>query len=211
MRWLLSLLVLSTAFPAIAQTPDCAALKSTPVAFEVAFDWTFTKPGKEPDARQTLWQVNRKPDATIVYESVSPRAYLRETYSAGGFPMEWDGVARRVASYSIDTAKDYLKLGQPFEYDETIRDAEGKLVSELHTSVSFDDDTDIEISGCTYKVKRTIRVTQGTVKEKSGTGRAESWYSPELKTSLYSRSAYFDGSVSEFRARSISTSFTPKQ
>jgi hypothetical protein len=210
MRWLLSLLVLSTAFPALAETIDCAALKSTPIAFELAFDWTRTKPGEEPVTRQTIRQVNRKPDGTIVLEG-KPTAFLRATYSAGGFLMEYVGTARRVVSYSIDTSKDFYKLRQPFEFDVTIKDGDGKLVSDLHTSVSFDDDIDVEISGCTFSTNRSTRVSRGTVEEKSGTSRAESWYSPELKATLYSRSTNFDGTVSEYRARSIATSFTPWQ
>jgi hypothetical protein len=211
MRWLLSLLVLSTAFPVVAETIDCAALKSTPIAFEVTSDWTRTKPGEEPITKQTLKQVSRKPEGTIISQGVSPRVFLRETYSPGGFLMEYVGTSRRTVSYSVDTAKDYDKLGQPFEFDATIKDGDGAIISELHTSVTFDDDIDIEISGCKFSVKRSIRVSRGTVNGKSGTSRGESWISPELQTSLYSRSANFDGTISEYRARSLATSFTPLQ
>jgi hypothetical protein len=76
MRRLPGLLLLFLAFPAAAETLDCALIKSTTNPFELTLDSTSTKQGKEPVTTQTRRQINRKPDATIVYDIFSTAGFF---------------------------------------------------------------------------------------------------------------------------------------
>jgi hypothetical protein len=88
MRRLLPLLALLFATPALADTLDCAVIKSTAHPFEITFDWTMTQKGKEPLTVQMRRQVTRKADETIVYEYFSPAKFTRRTLNPAGFRMQ---------------------------------------------------------------------------------------------------------------------------
>ena len=55
-----ALLALLFVKPALAETLDCALIKSATHPFELTFDWTRTEKGKEPLAVQIRQQVSRK-------------------------------------------------------------------------------------------------------------------------------------------------------
>lgn len=213
MRRLPGLLLLFLAFPAAAETLDCALIKSTTNPFELTLDSTSTKQGKEPVTTQTRRQINRKPDATVVYDIFSAAGFfLRRTYNNNAFVTEsyfsTDKV-RRVASYSIDVNKDYFGLGQPFDFALQMKDDDGKVGSEVNASISFDGAVDIELGGCTYGLTKIVTMNKGVNNDKPFSNRSVTWYSRDLKTSLYSRVENSDGSSMEFRARGISTTVTP--
>jgi len=212
MRRLLPLLALLFASPALAEAPDCAALKSTTNAFELTIDSTSTKPGKDPVARQTRRQVDRKAGETVVYDIFSPDVFLRSKFTSNGFVTEnfdTNEKVRRVASYSVDTTRDYFGLGEPFDFNVVMKSEDGEVYSDVNTAVSFDGKIDIELGGCPYTLTRMRQASHGTSNGKPLNNRSEVWYSPDLKTSLYSRTENSDGSIFELRARDISTSFTP--
>ncbi|MGD0187357.1 MAG: hypothetical protein ABSC25_19195 [Roseiarcus sp.] len=212
MRRLLSLLAVTFAAPAAADTIDCAAMKSTTRAFELAVDSTNISAGKDPYALHMRRQVNRKADETVVYDIFPSQKFLRRTFNANGFFKQFLGVgdtAPSVASYSIDTTKDYFGLGKPFEYNIVMKTADGKVVSDTNTSVTFDSDVDVELGGCSYRLTRIVESSHGGVNGKTQDNRVELWYSRDLKTSLYSRLENSNGTILELRARDISTSFTP--
>jgi hypothetical protein len=212
-RRLSALLALLFVTPALAETLDCAVIKSTTRPFELAYDWTRTVAGKEPLAVQMRQQVNRKTDETIVYEFLSPGKFVRRTLNGAGFHMQIrtaGETASRVSTYSIDVTKDYFELGKPFDFSEVVKGADGTVVSDVNTSVSFDSAVNVEVGGCTHALTKIIELSHGSVRGVAGSNRAEIWHSRDLKTSLYSRSEDGgDGSVVELRARAISTSFTP--
>jgi len=210
-RWL-PLLALLAASPAAAEAPDCAALKSTTNAFELTIDYSSAKPGQDPVARKTRRQVDRKAGETIVYDIFSPEVFLRRRFTANGFLTEnFDSneKVRRAASYSVDTAKDYFALGDPFDYTVVMKSEDGKVYSDVHSAISFGGKIDIELGGCPYTLTRMFQANHGTSNDKPLNNRSEVWYSPDLKTSLYSRTESSDGFILELRARDISTSFTP--
>jgi hypothetical protein len=212
MRRLLPLLALLLASPALGEAPDCAALKSTTNAFELTIDSTSVKPGKDPVARQIRRQVERKAGETIAYDIFSPEVFLRRKFTSNGFVTEnfdTNEKVRRAASYSIDTSKDYFALAEPFDFNVVMKSEDGKVYSDVHSSVSFDGTVEIELGGCPYTLTRMYQANRGTSNDKPLNNRSEVWYSPELKSSLYSRTESGDGSIFELRARDISTSFTP--
>jgi hypothetical protein len=212
MRRLSPLLALLLVTPAGAETLDCAAMKSTTRAFELAIDSTDKSVGKDPYTLQIRRQVDRKADKTIVYDIFSPEKFLRRTFNANGLLMEFLGAGDttpRIASYSIDTTKDYFGLGKPFDFAIVMKTPDGKVNSETNTSVSFDSNVNVELGGCSYTLTRIIETSHGDVNGKAATNRVELWYSRDLKTSLYSRLENGDGYVLELRARDITTSFTP--
>lgn len=213
MRRLSPLLALLFVTPALADTLDCAVIKSTTRPFELTYDWTRTVGGKDPLAVQMRQQINRKADETIVYEFFSPGKFVRRTLSGTGFRMQLrtnGETTSRVSTYSIDVTKDYFGLGKPFDFNEVVKGADGTVVSDVNTSVSFDGAVNVEVGGCTYALTKIIELSHGTVRGVAGSNRAEIWYSRDLKTSLYSRSQDGgDGAIVELRARAISTSFTP--
>ena len=214
MRRLSPLLALLFVTPALAETLDCAVIKSTTHPLELTFDWTRTADGKDPLAVQMRRQVNRKADETIVYEFFSPEKFVRRTLNGVGFLMQVRSAgeaasASRVATYSIDVTKDYYGLGKPFDFNQVMKGADGAVVSDVNTSVSFDGAVDVELGGCVYALTKITESSHGSVRGVAGSNRAEMWYSRDLKTSLYSRSEEGDGSIVELRARDISTSFTP--
>jgi hypothetical protein len=213
MRRLPGLLLLFFAFPASAETLDCALIKSTTNPFELTLDSTSTKEGKEPVTTQTRRQVNRKAGATIVYDIfLAPDVFLRRTYNDNAFVTETyfsKEKVRRVASYSIDVNKDYLGAGQPFDFTLQMKDDAGKVGSEVNASISYDGAVDIELGGCTYGLTKIVTVNKGTNNDKPFSNRSVAWYSRDLKTSLYSRVENSDGSSMEFRAREISTNVKP--
>ena len=212
MRRLSPLLALLFVTPALAETLDCAVIKSTTHPFELTLDWTRTADGKEPLAVQMRRQVNRKADETIVYEFFSPGKFVRWTFNGAGFPVQVRSAgetASRVATYSIDVTKDYYGLGKPFDFNEVMKGADGTVVSDVKTSVSFDGAVDVDFGGCGYTLTKIIELSHGSVRGIAGSNRAEIWYSRDLKTSLYTRNEDGDGSIVELRARDVSTSFTP--
>jgi hypothetical protein len=215
MRRLSPLLALLFITPALAETLDCAVIKSTTHPFELTFDWTRTAHGEDPLAVQMRQQVNRKADETIVYEFFSPGKFVRRTLNGAGFRVQIrsageTATASRVSTYSIDVTKDYFGLGKPFDFNELVKGADGAVVSDVNTSVSFDGAVSVELGGCTYALTKIIELSHGTARGIAGSNRAEIWYSRDLKTSLYSRTEDGgDGSIVELRARGISTSFIP--
>ncbi len=213
MRRLPLLLALLLVTPTLAETLDCAVIKSTMRPFELTYDWTRTVGGKDPLAVQMRQQVSRKADETVVYEFFSPGKFVRRTLNGAGFRVQLRTAGEttsRVSTYSIDVTKDYFGLGKPFDFNEVVKGADGAVVSDVNTSVSFDGAVSVEVGGCTYPLTKIIELSHGTVRGVAGSNRAEIWYSRDLKTSLYSRSEDgSDGSVVELRARAISTSFLP--
>jgi hypothetical protein len=200
--------------PALAETLDCAVIKSTTHPFEIAFDWTMTQQGKEPLAVAMRRQVIRKADETIVYEFFSPAKFTRRTLNPAGFRMQVRSAgeaatAARVSTYSIDVNKDYFALGKPFDFKEIVKGEDGAVVADMDTSVSFDGTVNVDIGGCTYALTKIIEASHGSVRGKAGSNRIESWYSRDLKTPLYTRNEDGEGPVMEMRARDISTSFKP--
>ena len=212
MRRLWSLLAIVLATPAPADTLDCALIKSTMRPFELTIDWTRTAVGKEPLAVQIHRQVDRKADETVDYEMFSPGTFIRRTSNGVGFRLQTrrsGDATSRVATYSIDITKDYFGLGKPFDFNQLTKDADGTVVGDLNTSVSFGGAVDVELDGCTYSLTKIIESSRGVVRGVAGSARVEYWYSRDLKTSLYSRDEEGDGPVIELRARGLSTSFKP--
>jgi hypothetical protein len=214
MRRLSVLLALLLVTPAFAETLDCALIKSATHPFELTFDWIRTEKGKEPLAVQLRQQVSRKADETVVYEFFSPGKFVRRTLNGAGFRMQIrtngeTAAASRVSTYSIDVTRDYFGLGKPFDFNEIVKGADGTVVSDVDTSVSFDGAVNVEVGGCTYALTKITEMSHGSVRGITGSNRAERWYSRDLKTSLYTRNEEGDGSIVETRARNISTSFTP--
>jgi hypothetical protein len=214
MRRLSLLLALLFVTPALAETLDCAVIKSATHPFELTFDWTRTEKGKDPLAVQMRQQVSRKADETVVYEFFSPGKFVRRTLNGAGFRMQIrtngePAAASRVSTYSIDVTRDYFGSGKPFDFNEVVKGADGTVVSDVNTSVSFDGAVNVEVGGCAYVLTKIIEQSHGSVRGIAGSNRAERWYSRDLKTSLYTRSEEGDGSIVETRARAVSTSFTP--
>ena len=85
MRRLSPLLALLFATPALAETLDCALIKSTTPPVELTFDWTRTEPGKDPLAVHMRRQIIRGADETVVYEFFSPAKFTRRTLNSAGF------------------------------------------------------------------------------------------------------------------------------
>ena len=209
-----ALLALLFVKPAVAETLDCALIKSATHPFELTFDWTRTEKGKEPLAVQIRQQVSRKADETVVYEFFSPGKFVRRTLNGAGFRTQIrtagePAAASRVSTYSIDVTKDYFELGKPFDFNEVVKGADGTVASDINTSVAFDGAVNVEVGGCAYALTKIIEQSHGSVRGIAGSNRAERWYSRDLKTSLYTRNEEGDGSIVETRARAISTSFTP--
>jgi hypothetical protein len=214
MRRLSVLLSFLFVTPALAETLDCALIKSTMHPFELSFDWTHTQRGKEPLAVQMRQQVIRKADETIVYEFFSPGKFVRRTLNGAGFPVQVRSAgeapaASRVSTYSIDVSKDHFGIGKSFDFNEIIKGADGAVVADVNTSVSFEGTVNIDLGGCSYPLTKIIQQSHGSVRGVAGSNRTERWYSRDLKTALYSRSEEGDGWVVETRARAISTEFTP--
>lgn len=212
MRRLWPLLAMSFVTPALADTLDCALIKSTMRPFELTIEWTGTADGKAPLAVQMRRQVNRMAGETVDYEIFSPGKFVRRKVNENRFLTETfnsAGSAPVFATYSVDITTDYFGLGKPFDFNQVIKGADGTVVSDLNTSVSFDGAVDIELDGCTYPLTKIIESSHGSVRGIAGSARAEFWYSRDLKTSLYTRYEESDGSVIEFRARGLSTSFKP--
>ncbi len=212
MRRLLPLLAVAFGAPAAADTLDCAVIKSTTRAFELAIESTDKSVGKEPYTLHMRRQVDRKADETLVYDIFPSEKFLRRTFNANGLLMEFLGVgdnAPRIASYSIDTTKDYFGLGKPFDFNIVMKTADGKVNSDTNTSVAFDGDVDVVLGGCAYRLTRIIESSRTAANGKIVNNRVELWYSRDLKTSLYSRLENSDGAILELRARDISTSFSP--
>ena len=214
MHRLLPFLALLIVTPALAESLDCAVIKSTTHSFELTLDWTRTEKGKDPLAVQMHQQVTRKADETIVYEFFSPQKFVRRTLNRTGFRMQirTNGEAAaesRVSTYSIDVTRDYFGLGKPFDFNEVVKGADGTVVSDVNTSVSFDGAVNVELGGCSYALTKIIQSSHGSVRGIAGSNRAEIWYSRDLRTALYTRFEQDDGSIVEQRARSISTTFTP--
>ena len=200
--------------PALAESLDCALIKSTKRSFELTLDWIRTEKGKEPLAVQAHQQVIRKADETIVYEFFSPAKFVRRTMNVTGFRTQLRtageaATASRVSTYSIDVSRDYFGLGKPFDFTEVVKGADGTVVSDVNTSVSFDGAVNVEVGGCTYVLTKIIESSHGSVRGIAGSYRAERWYSRDLRTALYTRYEEDNGAVVEQRARTISTSFTP--
>ena len=212
MRCQWSVLAILLVTPAMADTLDCALIKSTMRPFELTLDWTSTAKGKEPLAVQMRRQVKRKADETVACEMFSADQFICRTSNVFGFQLQTRRAAQTtssVATYSIDVAKDWFGLGKPFDFNQVIKDADGKVAADLNTSVSFGGAVDIELEGCTYPLTKIIESARGSVRGVAGSYQVEFWYSRDLKTSLYSRNEESDGSVMELRARSLSTSFKP--
>jgi hypothetical protein len=214
MRRLWPLLALLWVTPAFADTLDCAVIKSTTRPIEITFDWTMTEQGKEPLAVPMRQQITRKADETVVYEFFSPDKFVRRTLNGSGFRVQVRSAgeaatAARVSTYSIDVSKDYFGLGKPFDFNEVVKGADGAVVSDINTSVSFDGAVSVEVAGCSYPLTKIIEVSHGTARGVAGGNRVERWYSRDLKASLYTRTEDSGGSVVETRAREISTSFKP--
>lgn len=198
--------------PALADSLDCALIKSTMRPFELTFDWTMTADGKDPLAVQMRRQVDRKADETVDYEMFSPDKFVRRTSNGVGFLLQTrrsGDTTSRIATYSIDVAKDYFGLGKAFDFNQVTKDEDGTVVADLKTSVSFGGAVDVELDGCAYPLTKIIESNRGSVRGVAGNDRVEFWYSRDLKTSLYSRDEESDGSVVELRARRLSTSFKP--
>jgi hypothetical protein len=214
MRRLSLLLALLFVTPALAETLDCAVIKSATHPFELTFDWTRTEKGKDALGVQMRQQVSRKADETVVYEFFSPGKFVRRTLNGAGFRTQIrtagePAAASRVSTYSIDVTRDYFGLGKPFDFNEVVKGADGSVVADMDISVSFDGAVNVEVGGCAYVLTKIIEQSHGSVRGIAGSIRAERWYSRDLKTSLYTRSEEGDGSIVETRARAISTSFTP--
>jgi hypothetical protein len=208
------LLALLFVTPALAETLDCAVIKSTTHPFELTFDWTMTAKGRDPLAVQMRQQVTRKADETIVYEFFAPGKFVRRTLNGAGFRLQIrtageTAAVSRVSTYSIDVTKDYFGLGKPFDFNEVVKGADGTVVSDVNTSVSFEGAVNVEVGGCAYTLTKIIELSHGSVRGIAGSNRAEIWYSRDLKTALYTRNDDGSGSIMEMRARDISTSFTP--
>jgi hypothetical protein len=176
-------------------------------------DSISTRDGKEPVTIRARRQVFRKAGTTTVYD-ISPLSgiFLRRIYDDHSFITETyfsKEKARRAASYSIDISKDYFGLGEPFEFTVQMKGEDGKVASEMTTSVSFDGTVEVDLGGCTYRLTKIVEQNNGTVNDKPFSNRTVAWYSRELKTSLYSRAENGGGFVLEFRARDISTNVTP--
>jgi hypothetical protein len=213
MRCLSALLALLFATPAFAETLDCALIKSATHPFELTFDWTRTQKGREPLAVQMRQQISRTADETVIYEFFSPAKFVRRTLNGTGFAVQVRSAgetpaAARVSTYSIDVSRDYYGLGKPFDFNEIIKGADGSVIADMNISVSFDGAVDIELGGCSYPLTKIIEQAHGSVRGIAGSNRTERWYSRDLKTALYSRSEEGDGSITETRARAISTTFT---
>ena len=211
---LLPFLTLLIVTPALAESLDCAVIKSPTHSFELTLDWTRTAKGKDSLAVQMHQQVTRKADETIVYEFSSPEKFVRRTLSVTGFRTQIrtageTATASRVSTYSIDVTRDYFGLGKPFDFNEVVKGADGTVVSDVNTSVSFDGAVNVELGGCTYALTKIMESSHGSVRGIDGSNRAEIWYSRDLRAALYTRYEADDGSIVEQRARAISTSFTP--
>lgn len=212
MRRLSLALALSFVAPAGAEALDCGGMKSSAQPFELTIDSTGKSVGKDPVAMPMRRQVIRKIDETVVFDIFSPSRVLRRTFAANGLLTEVIGAddkTPRVASYSIDMAKDYFALGKPFDFNVVMKTPDGQANSEVNTSVSFDGEVEMELGGCVYPLTKIVESNHGAVKGKAVSNRVEFWYSRDLKTSLYSRLEGGDGYVLELRARDISTSFAP--
>ena len=214
MHRLLPFLALLIALPALAEPLDCAVIKSTTHSFELVLDWTRTEKGKDPLAVKMHQQVIRKADETIVYEFFSPEKFVRRTLNATGFRTQIRTAgeaanASRVSTYSIDVSRDYFGIGKPFDFNEVVKGADGTIVADVNTSVSFDGTVNVEVGGCTYALTKIMESSRGSVRGVAGGNRAEIWYSRDLRIGLYTRYEEDDGSVVEQRARAISTSFIP--
>jgi hypothetical protein len=198
MRRLLPLLALAFGGPAAADTLDCAVMKSTTRAFELAIDSTDASTGKDPYTLRLRRQVDRKADETVVYDIFPSGKFLRRKFNVNGLLTEFLAAgdkAPRIATYSIDANKDYFGLGKPFDFNIVMKTADGKVVSDTNTSVSFDADVDVELGGCAYRLTRIIESSHGGVDGKIQNNRVELWYSRDLKTSLYSRLENNDGHI----------------
>jgi uncharacterized protein with GYD domain len=214
MRPLLLLLALLFVTPALAETLDCAVIKSTMHPFELTFDWTVTQKGKEPLTVQMRRQVIRKADETIVYEYFLREKFTRRTLNPAGFRMQVRSAgeaatAARISTYSIDVTKDYFALGKPFDFKEIVKGEDGSDVADMDIAVSFDGTVNVDVGGCSYALTKIIESSHGSVRGKAGSNRIESWYSRDLKTALYIRNEDGDGPVMEMRARDISAPFKP--
>ena len=214
MRRLWPLLTLLFATPALAETLDCAVIKTTTHPFELTFDWTMTQKGKEPLTVQMHQQVTRKADETIIYEYFLPEKFTRRTLNGAGFRMQVRSAgeaatASRISTYSIDVTRDYFALGKPFDFNEVVKGEDGSVVADMNTSVSFDGTVNVDVGGCSYALAKIIELSHGSVRGKTGSNRIETWYSRDLKASLYIRNEDGDGPIMEMRARSISTTFKP--
>ena len=214
MHRLAPLLALLFVTPALAETLDCAVIKSTSRPFDITFDWTATRAGQQPLAVQMHRQIIRKVDETVIYEFFSREKFTRRTLNPAGFRMQVrssgePATAARVSTYSIDVSKDYFALGKPFDFREIVKGEDGAVVADTDTAVSFDGTVNVDVGGCSYALTKIVETSHGTVRGKAGSNRMETWYSRDLKTSLYTRNEDGDGPVLEMRARDISTSFTP--
>jgi len=137
---------------------------------------------------------------------------VRRTLNGAGFRMQVrtnGDTTSRVSTYSIDVTKDYFGLGKPFDFNEVVKGEDGTVVADMNTSVSFDGTVNVDVGGCTYALTKIIESSNGSVRGKTGSNRIETWYSPDLKASLYIRNEDGDGPTMEMSARDISTSFTP--
>lgn len=212
MRRLWPLLAMVVAAPAQADTLDCALIKTTLRPFELALDWSGTAPGKEPLAVQMRRQVNRKADETVDYEMFTPEKFVRRRVNANRFLTEVFNSAAGApvfVTYSIDVTKDYFGLGKPFDFHQIVKGADGAVVSDLDTSVTFEGAVDVELEGCAYSLTKIVETSHGSIRGAAGSDRAEIWYSRDLRTPLYTRHEDGEGSVIELRARGLSTSFKP--
>jgi hypothetical protein len=91
----------------------------------------------------------------------------------------------RVSTYSIDVTRDYFGLGKPFDFNEVVKGADGiTVVSDVNTSVSFDDAVNVELGGCSYALTKIIQSSHGSVRGIADSNRAEIWYSRDLRTAL---------------------------
>jgi hypothetical protein len=131
MRPLLLLLALLFVTPALAETLDCAVIKSTTHPFELTFDWTMTQKGKEPLTVQMRRQVIRKADETIVYEYFLREKFTRRTLNPAGFRMQVRSAgeaatAARISTYSIDVTKDFFCTRQALRFQGD-RERRGRL------------------------------------------------------------------------------------
>ncbi len=126
MRRLSLALALSFVAPAGAEALDCGGMKSSAQPFELTIDSTGKSVGKDPVAMPMRRQVIRKIDETVVFDIFSPSRVLRRTFAANGLLTEVIGAddkTPRVASYSIDMAKDYFALGKPFDFNVVMKNS----------------------------------------------------------------------------------------
>jgi hypothetical protein len=168
MRRLSLLLALLFVTPALAETLDCAVIKSATHPFELTFDWTRTEKGKDALAVQMRQQVSRKADETVVYEFFSPGKFVRRTLNGAGFRTQIrtagePAAASRVSTYSIDVTRDYFGLGKPFDFNEVVKGADGSVVADMDISVSFDGAVNVEVGGCAYVLTKIIEQSHGSV------------------------------------------------